>query len=167
MDDVAASFRISFEKLQSSVDRLPEKFMKQAEAYEYERARAVKWMRIPQITGTAASSALLMGAKEPGVWGPASGYVWCLRRIVIDGMTSGSTPDVVNLYLDGETATLPPVWQFNGNNFGYTFGKGELTMVAGQILVVASVGTFAATGTIRLTGELVEVPQERLGLYLS
>jgi hypothetical protein len=55
-----------------------------------------------------------------------------------------------------------PLWQFNGNNFGYTFGRLEMTLTGGDSLTFASVGTFAATGTIRVTGELVEVPAEML-----
>ena len=39
--------------------------------------------------------------------------------------------------------TGAPLWQFNGNNFGYTFGRVEMTLSPGDTLKFASVGTFA------------------------
>ena len=50
----------------------------------------------------------------------------------------------------------------NGNNFGYDFGKLRVTLMGGDELNFASVGTFAATGRIRVSGELLEVPAEML-----
>jgi len=52
------------------------------------------------------------------------------------------------------------LWQFNGNNFGYTFGKLELLVMGGETLSLQSVGTFASTSLITLSGELTEVPSE-------
>jgi hypothetical protein len=126
-----------------------------------ERYRGVKWLRLPQLTGTPAGSALVIDEKANGLVGPEQGYAWSVRRIVIDGMTSGATPDVVNMYRNAHTGQ-PPLWQFNGNNFGYTFGALEIVLMAGDYLKFASAGTFAATGVIRVTGEVVEVPAEML-----
>jgi hypothetical protein len=80
-------------------------------------------------------------------------------------MTSGATPDVLNMYRNSITGQ-PPLWQFNGNTFGYTFSKGEMTLSPGDSLKFASVGTFAATGVIRVTGELMQVPAEMLSKIL-
>ena len=134
----------------------------EADARERRLAQAFKWMRLPEIYGTPANSALsITSAANNGVQlGPQQGYAWCLTRIVIDGMTSGTTPDIVNMYRNG-TSTAP-LWQFNGNNFGYDFGKLRVTLMGGDELNFASVGTFAATGRIRVSGELLEVPAEML-----
>lgn len=121
-------------------------------------ARAWKHLRLPELYGTPASSAVTI-APNPGI-GPESGYAWSIRRLVIDGMTSGGTPDVINIYRNAVTGA--PLWQFNGNNFGYTFGRLELVLKDGDVLQAASVGTFAATGRIRISGELIEVPAEQL-----
>lgn len=134
------------------------------DARERHQLRAVKWMRLPVYTGTPASSAVTIDPKANGgvVLGPEQGYAWCLTRLVIDGMASGTTPDVINMYRNSVTSQ-PPLWQFNGNNFAYTWGKLRMTLIGGDSLQFASVGTFAATGLIRVTGELIEVPAEMLG----
>ena len=71
---------------------------------------------------------------------------------------SSTTPDILNMYFN--SVNTAPKWQFNGNSFGYTFGRLEMTMLGGDSLKFASVGTFAASGRIRVSGELVEVPAE-------
>ena len=131
------------------------------DARELVQARGFKWLRLPELTGTASGSALNLDESHGvAVVGPESGYAWSLRRIVVDGMTSGSTPDVLNMYRNSTGGA--PLWQFNGNNFGYTFGRLEMVLMSGDTLKFASVGTFAATGRIRVSGELVEVPAEML-----
>jgi hypothetical protein len=130
---------------------------------ELVQARGVKWMRLPIITGTGANSALKLDETTgiPNV-GPESGYAWSIRRVVVDGMTSGTTPDVLNMFRNSTGVSSAPLWQFNGNNFAYTFGRLELVLGGGDTLKFASVGTFASTSQIRVTGELVEVPAEML-----
>ena len=132
------------------------------DARERAAARAWKHMRLPEMYGTPASSACTIGASGSSgtAVGPEAGYAWSLRRIVIDGMTTGTTPDVINIYRNS-TGTAP-LWQFNGNNFGYTFSKLELVLKDDDVLMAASVGTFAATARIRISGELIEVPTEML-----
>ena len=131
---------------------------------ERERARGTKWMRLPEtLSGVPKSSAITLGVNtgQPAL-GPDQGYAWSLRRLVVSGLTaSASTPDIVNLYRS-DRFTGPPLWQFNGNNFGYTFGRLELVLMPGDSLSLQNVGTIAATGTITLSGELVEVPAEML-----
>lgn len=126
-----------------------------------EQLRGIKWMRLPILSGVASNSAITLGDKAGAPLGPDQGYAWTIRRMVIDGMTSGTTPDVINLYRNAVTGQAP-LWQFNGNNFGYSFGPLELVLMPGDALKLASVGTFAATGTIRMSGEVVEVPAEML-----
>jgi hypothetical protein len=126
---------------------------------ELVNARGVKWMRLPEIYGTASGSALTLDEAHGSlIVGPEQGYLWALTRIVIDGMTTGATPDVLNMYRNSTGSA--PLWQFNGNNFGYDWGKLRITLGPGDTLKFASVGTFAATGRIRVSGELIEVPAE-------
>jgi hypothetical protein len=141
---------------------LREELVKYYAAREAARLRGLKWMRLPELlSGKAASGALALGESDGQLVGPNEGYVWSLRRLVVQGLTSGAVPDVVNLYRG--TAAGSVLWQFNGNNFGYTFGRLELTLRGGERLALASSGTFAATGTVTLTGELIEAPAELIG----
>jgi len=132
------------------------------DARERQQARGWKWMRLPEtLTGAVAASAIQLGATKGQVLGPQSGYAWSLRRLIVTGLTTGTTPDVVNLYRNDRFAG-PPIWQFNGNNFGYTFGRLEMVLMGSDTLSLQNVGTIAATGTIALSGELIEVPAEML-----
>jgi len=129
---------------------------------ERERARGYKWMRLPTtLSGLIASSAIQLGVAKGQVCGPEQGYAWTLRRLIVTGLTTGTTPDVVNLFLN-DRFSGPPIWQFNGNNFGYTFGRSEMVLMPGDTLSLQNVGTIAATGTVTLSGELEEVPAEML-----
>ena len=129
---------------------------------EREAARGYKWMRLPEnLSGAVASSAITLGSSKGQVCGPEQGYAWTLRRLVVTGLTTGATPDVVNLYRNDMFARSP-LWQFNGNNFGYTFGRSEMVLMPGDTLSLQNVGTIAATGNITLSGELEEVPAEML-----
>ena len=130
--------------------------------WETERLRGIKWMRLPEVlSGKAASSAISLGETSGQIVGPRQGYVWSIRRLVVNGLTSGATPDVVNLYRSGTTGQ--PLWQFNGNSFGATFGRLELTLNGGETLALASVGTFNSTSQVTLSGELLEAPAELVG----
>lgn len=141
---------------------LDESLQSQQDTWQAAALRGIKWMRLPEVlTGRAASGKLTLGETTGQQAGPAQGYIWSLRRLIVNGLTSGATPDVVNLYRG--TPAGQPLWQFNGNNFGYTFGRLELVLQGGETLALASAGTFAATGQITLSGELLEVPAELLG----
>jgi hypothetical protein len=140
----------------------PEEVRRIVSESDREHARGYKDMRLPQIYGSASSSAITLGKGIAQV-GPESGHKWSLRRIVISGMTTGGTPDVINMYVNDTGGQ--PLWQFNGNNFGYTFGRRELVINPGEILLFASVGTFAATGTITVSGQVDDVIAEMFGKY--
>jgi len=133
------------------------------ELQELTKARGVKWMYLPEIlTGTPASSALTLGITKGQVVGPEQGYIWMITRLVVSGLTSGTTPDVMNLYRSDRFAG-PPMWQFNGNNFAYVWGKFRMTFAPGNTLNLQNVGNLAATGVITVGGELLEVPAEMAG----
>jgi hypothetical protein len=132
-------------------------------------ARGKKYGRLnPPVTGQEASGILQMGGDFPNS-GPAgglvqppqprAGFAWAMRRMSVTGLTSGTTPDIVNMYR--RTGTRP-VWQFNGNNFAYTFSFLEMVFLEGETPVLVSVGTFAATGQITLDADFLEVPQVEL-----
>lgn len=142
------------------MDGLMEKQRAIEDARERTRFAGMSWSKLPKLQGTASGGVLLLG-QGANVAGPRDGYIWALRRIVISGLTSGSTPDIVNMYAD--TPQSDVLWQFNGNNFGYTFGKFEMTLLGGQTLIFQSVGTFAATGQITVSGEYIQVPTVMIG----
>lgn len=129
-------------------------------AREKERFKGISWMRIPVLTAAVSSNAFTLGTGQLTA-GPREGFMWCIKRLVVNGLTSGATPDVANLYFND--ATKPAEWQFNGNNFAYTFGKFELTMAGNDTLILQNKGSIASSGPIILSGEVLQVPAEMLG----
>jgi len=164
--DIQASLGLRFAALQKSVDATRQSVDKQTDFWS-DYYRGIKWMRLPlTLQGKAVGGVLNLGQENPNtqegqVLGPEQGFCWSLRRLIVDGLTSGATPDVVNLFRSTSTGQ-PALWQFNGNNFGYTCGRLEMVLWPGNTLQLISVGTFAATGTVRLSGELIEIPAEQL-----
>lgn len=122
-------------------------------------ARSVKYLRFGPVSTTIASSAFSLDGSTTAL-GPREGFVWSIRRITVTGLTTGATPDVANLYRNQPRGT--PVWQFNGNNFIYTFGKTELLLEPGETLALANLGTIAATGTVTISGDYLEVAAEEI-----
>lgn len=141
-----------------------------AEESALQRAAAVtiKWMRLPEtLQGKASGGALLLNsATSPLILGPRSGYFWSCMRLVVDGLTSGGSPDVVNLYRNDNTLAAP-LWQFNGNNFGYTFSRMQIGIDSGDWFTLANAPgtTISSTSTIRLSGEVLEIASERKGEF--
>lgn len=133
------------------------------DAFERNRESGRKWMHLPPLQGTAVAGALLLGHAAP-VCGPMSGYIWSVSRLVITGLTTGTTPDIVNFFLNDSRGGAAPVWwQLNGNQFGETFGRGQLLVMPGETVICRSLGAFAATGTITVTGDLEQVPAQMQG----
>lgn len=126
----------------------------------YERYRGVKLRRIPLLTAVPAGGAV--NSAGGVACGPEQGYAWTLRELNVEGLTAGTTPDVVNIYRGSSQRAGTILWQLNGNQFLQTFGRGEKILFPGETLYFASLGTFAATGTITLSGTVVEVPAERM-----
>jgi hypothetical protein len=142
---------------------------RQAEADQRAAAHGRKYMRLnPPISGAAVAGVLQIGGDfaNAGAAGtlvqapqPRAGYAWAMRRMAVLGLTSGATPDVVNLLR--RTGGLP-VWQFNGNNFAYTFSHEQIVFLEGETPVLVSAGTFTATGTVTLHADFIEVPAPEL-----
>ncbi len=128
-----------------------------------EHLRGIKYGRMPVLSGTASGGTLSMGGHtSPDVIGPEMGYAWVIRHLWMSGLTSGTSPDKANLLVNSQTW-----WQFNGNNFAYTFGPGELVLQQGESWAVQSTGTFAATGTISFGGGYWSVPGEMLARLVA
>jgi hypothetical protein len=131
------------------------------DAMMHRQAEGIKYRRLPLIRGLAAAGALSMGGPDASQdCGPNEGFAWMITRLSINGLAGGVTPDVVDLYRGG--AGNFPVWQFTGNSFAATFTKLSLVYLPSETLLLASVGAFAATGPITVSGELLQVPAESL-----
>ncbi|MHB1595385.1 MAG: hypothetical protein ACYCO9_16380 [Streptosporangiaceae bacterium] len=118
----------------------------------------IDWRQMPQLRGTASSGTLTLGVQDAAI-GPREGYAWSIMRLAVSGLTGGSSPDTVTFYRDDNI----PLWQLDGSMPFEKFSRLQLTLVGGQKLTVSSTGTFAATGQIVVSGELIEVPQVMLG----
>lgn len=137
-------------------DELDDSLAAARDGYVRALLRGIKWMRLPILRGTAQGGALVLGAQDATV-GPESGFAWSLRRIAVAGLSSG---DVVGIYRN--SSNNPPMWQVDDSFPFAKFGLGEMVLTGGDEMVVASIGAFGATGTIQVTGELLEVPMEML-----
>lgn len=127
-------------------------------AREFERARAIKWMRLPNtLRGAVASNAITFTIGNGFNLGPDQGYAWSIRRLTVTGL---ATNDTVILQLHGGNS--PILWQFTAASPAQTFGKLTLTLMPGDRLELVNSGNLSATGTIQLAGELIEVPAEML-----
>ena len=161
-------------------------YRKAAEVAQREQARGIKYLRLnPPITGQAVASKLTMGGDfitgtaasggssvggQPGAPTPQprAGYAWAVRRAAVQGLTNGTTPDIVNLFrrqsdanawLAGPSSVSGGDWQFTGNNYAYTFAWGQLVFLEGETPIIVSQGTFAATGPVTFRMDMEEVPQ--------
>ena len=128
-----------------------------------QRSRAFKWLRLPEyLRGSASGGVLTLGvASGQSAVGPAQGYAWGVKSLVVTGLTAAASPDTVNFFLNDKFSGAI-WWQLNGNSFGQTFGSGQRILMAGDTLSVKSTGTFNATGTVIVSGEVWEVPAERI-----
>jgi hypothetical protein len=132
---------------------------------EREKLRTIKPMYLPLLRGVASGSALTLGgdtnttAGQAPV-GPDLGYAWTIRHLVIEGMTAGATPDVMNILRNNRI-----IWQLNGNVFSQTWGRGEIILHSGMTLQYQSVGTFNSTAQIIVHGLAEQVAAEQIGKF--
>lgn len=123
-------------------------------------ARGCKYLRFGPLSATIASNAFSFdGTGTPGT-GPRDGFIWTIRRLLVTGLATGATPDLINFYRGKPSGT--PIWQLNGNSFGATFGKCEMLLLPGEVLAFANSGTTAATGTVTVSGDIQEVAAEEI-----
>jgi hypothetical protein len=151
------------DKIHAAIEKSDDRRL--ARTMEQEKLRTIVAMRLPLLRGVASGSALTLGgdtntAAGQSPVGPDLGYAWSVRHLVIEGMTAGATPDVVNILRNNRI-----VWQLNGNQFAQTWGRGEIVLQSGETLQYQSVGTFTATGNIIVHGLAEQVAAEQIGKF--
>jgi hypothetical protein len=159
MPDIGALIQENLAPFGRAADKLTDQLL--AREQHRERLRGRKpGMRMPIVRGQAVGSALTMGVVgQNPLQGPDLGFVWSVRAVILEGLTSGGAPDVVNiLRSDGRL-----FWQLNGNQPGQTWGKGERILYPGEFLTYQSVGTFNSTAVILAHGEADQVPAQLIG----
>ena len=128
-----------------------------AEEREIARARAISWIRLPVLQGTATAGTLRLGSGQQ-ITGPRDGFLWQIRRLCVQGLATG---DVIGIYWDD--FGKPPEWTLTAAVPQATFGKYQLTMREGTTMLAANIGTFTSTAQINIVGEVIELPTVMLG----
>lgn len=137
------------------------------EKEELDVLSGIKYFRLPRLYATPANGTVILGETWAGqpytgqVTGPSQGYVWSIRRLTANGLGTGTSPDLLNIYRNGIHSD--PMWQLNGNNWGYSFGPTEMLLLPGEKLIASSLGSLVSTAQVTLTGDAIEVPQAMLG----
>lgn len=151
-----------------SPEELEAAFAQHAQTYFQQLARGVKYLRFGPFPVTIAAGAFSFdgsGADQNLAAGPREGFVWTIRRLLVSGLGTGGTPDVINFYRN--KASGIPFWQLNGNSFGQTFGKCEMLLLGGETLCFANSGSITATGQVTVSGDAIEVAAEEIWKLVS
>jgi hypothetical protein len=160
--DIQAHLSARFDTLQKSVDRAA-KLQEESQAFLMEQARGVKAIRLPVEQAAGANPFSMGGDVGTLNVSPEQGYVWSLRALTIEGLTTGATPDVINIRRSSAQGQI--LWQLNGNQFAQTWGRGEIVIFAGETLFYQSVGTFVSVATIKAYGMAEQVPGEKIAIF--
>ena len=150
---------------------LDEALRRNRELEQLDALTGIKYFRLPALYATPASGTVVLGQSWAGqaytgqIIQPNSGFAWSIRRLTANGLGTGSSPDLLNIYRTGTQGN--PVWQLNGNNWGYSFGPTEMLLLPGESLVAASLGSLVSTQQITLTGDALEVPQALIGKLVA
>lgn len=142
-------------------DELKDALDVQTQNYFRQYARGMKYLRMSPAQATIAAGAFSFDGSSATGYGPREGFVWTIRRLVVTGLATGTTPDVINFYR-GTPGVGSPLWQLNGNSFGSTFGKCEMLLLGGEVLSFANSGATTATGKVTVTADVLEVAAEEL-----
>jgi hypothetical protein len=164
--DISETLRLGLGGVKDSTDKIDRRLQDYLEAQK-DLMRGRKWMRLPLLQGTVTAAGIAIGEANGQEVGPEEGFAWRVGRLLLAGLTSGST-DLVNLYRSSTLQQGGLLWQFNGVNFGYTFGKGQMTLMPGDRLQLANPATITTpAGTqITLSGELISIPAEMIARIL-
>lgn len=144
-----------------------EKNQQRAQAAERESLSGIKYMRLPLMYATPSNGTVRLGEVWPGqpytdqFAGPNQGYVWSIRRLVVTGLGTGTSPDIMNFYRNGVSGEL--IWQLNGNSFGETFGRAEMILLPDERLIAQSLGSMTSTNQVTVRGDVIQVPSQMLG----
>ena len=162
MADIQANLSLRLDGLQKSTDEVA-KGVKDQTAWMMERYRGETFIRMPTVQATGTSTFTMGGDASSPIVAPDQGFVWSIRHLVIEGLATGATPDIINIRRGSITGQL--VWQLNGNQFAQTWGRGEIILKAGETLFYQGVGTVTATGLIKAYGSAQQLPGERIGIF--
>lgn len=139
------------------------------EALEIERQKVagIKPMQMIPLNKVGANP-FVMGGDNPGLGqpfqSPDPGYVWTVRELIIEGLTAGGSPDVIDIWRGGTAGVVgKKFWQLNGNSFGVTWGFGEKLLFQGENLLYTSGSVFATTSIVSAHGIVQQVPAEMIG----
>ena len=149
MTNISETLDANFSGLKKSVDDLPRFFAEEFQVQELERARGVKWMRIPQLLQGVPSGGVLNVGENTGTGtlvGPRSGYAWFLTRLVVDGLFAGSAAASLTSLESSGTATDPAAGG-----------------VIAQITAVPA-GTYAVQWTVSLQGTVTSGDANNMNL---
>lgn len=163
MADIQAHLGIRFDSMQKTLDKIAAQ-QAEARAWEQEESKGVKAIRLPLVEATGTNPFTMGGDTGTGLLSaPEQGYIWSLRHLVLEGLTTGATPDVINIKRGSATGQI--LWQLNGNQFAQTWGRGEIILFSGETIFYQSVGTFASTATIKAYGMAEQVPGEKIRIF--
>jgi len=157
--------RDALNELVGRVRAMDERHQAWIRAQEIDRAKiaGIKPMRLNKIIGTGSATLVMGGDKDPK-HSPPEGFVWAVRELVVEGMTGGGTPDIINIWRQGVAAqTGNGFWQLNGNVFFQTWGYGEKLLFPGEALLYTAGATFNSTAQIIAHGIAESVPGEMIG----
>jgi hypothetical protein len=160
--DIQASLSARFDGLQQSTDAVHSAVNRQT-SFLADYLRGETFLRLPVISATGANPFTMGGDTGLELATPAQGFVWSVRHLVIEGLTAGATPDVVNIRRGSATGQF--YWQLNGNQFCQSWGRGEIILKAGETLFYQSVGTFTSTLVVKAYGTAQQLPGERIGIF--
>jgi len=140
---------------QDELDQTLSKYMEQPGSL-----RATDGIYLSVLLKTGSNPFTMGGDAVPNPQGPLQGYTWSVRRIAVEGLTAGATPDVLQVFSRNRlvaqvTGALPVAF----------IGRGEAVIRSGETLEYRSLGTFAATGQIIASGFAEQVPQELEGRF--
>lgn len=141
-------------------DELSQELHSVAQTYFQQFGRGIKYLRFgPVATKIAANAFSLDGTSTIGL-SPREGFAWLVLRITVSGLATGATPDLANLYRNQPGGI--PIYQFSGNNFVGLFSKFQNVLLPGETLSLTNSGTIAATGSVTISGDVLEVAAEEM-----
>lgn len=144
-----ASFDVLTQKeLQQALDRLSMDWMAEV-------TRGVKFRRFLG-SATVAAGAVSLAENVDNILGPGAGLTWAVNSLVIGGLASGDSVDV--LINDSDPVDTFTRAAGSGNYVRKSFGQTDLVLNPSDYLTVVGTG-LTAVGQIKLFGRCTEIPR--------
>lgn len=131
-----------------------------AQTYFQQFGRGIKYLRFGPVAVKISGNAFSLDGTSTSGLSPREGFSWSILRVTVSGLATGATPDLANLYRNQPGGI--PVYQFTGNNFVGLFSKFQLVLLPGETLSLANSGSIAATGSVTISGDVLEVAAEEM-----